>query len=400
MPAVIVVHVAVGTIMGAMAIPRRYTLAELRDIAALVPRQAAERGRMSVRVRVDRLTSRAPLVAQSAIAGGASWFVAHDVLGHPAPFFAPVAAIVVSGQSYGHRLRRGTEVAVGVAIGVAIGDLFRIWAGIGWWQVALVIAVAMPVALLAGAGQLMVTQAGVQAVVVTTIVGTNGSFNRWLDAVVGGGFALALATFAPARPFRRPRELARAVLDEQAALFARIAAALDAGDGVAADEALAAARSTETLLTSLDTASDEGLRLSRAQVWHPARQAGVQLIAGMTGSLDRATRNLRVLARRASVAVWRGETVPTGTVDLIAALGVVAAEMAAALGAHEPLAGCQQKLVALGERSAAVDVGRSLSGTVLLAQVRSIVVDLLQATGLTEAQARERVPAVHGFRDG
>jgi uncharacterized membrane protein YgaE (UPF0421/DUF939 family) len=382
-----------------MAAPHRHTLAELRDIVSLTPQEAAQRGRMSVRVRVDRLVSRAPLIAQCAVAGGASWFIAHDLFGHAAPFFAPVAAIVVSGQSYGHRLRRGLEVAVGVAIGVAIGDLFRIWAGIGWWQVALVIAVAMPVALIAGAGQLMVTQAGVQAVVVTTIVGPNGSFNRWLDAVVGGALALLLATFAPSRPFRRPRELARAVLDELSALLGQVATALRDHDAALADQALKRARDTETLLASLGSASEEGLTLSRAQVWRPSRFAGVRVIAEMTDALDRAARNLRVLARRASVAVWRDEQVAAATVALIADLGQVSARMADALQAHRPLSQCREDLQAIADRTAGVDVSRSLSGVVLLAQVRSIVVDLLQATDLTERQARELVPRVHGFDD-
>jgi len=97
------------------------------------------------------------------------------------------------GGHRGQQLRRGFEVTVGVAIGIAIGDLFRVWAGVGWWQVGVVVTVAMALALLAGAGQLMITQAGVQSIVVITVVGPNGAFNRWLDAVIGGMVALVLA---------------------------------------------------------------------------------------------------------------------------------------------------------------------------------------------------------------
>ena len=39
------------------------------------------------------------------------------------PFFAPIAAVVSLGTSYGQRLRRVAEVTLGVAIGVFVGDL-------------------------------------------------------------------------------------------------------------------------------------------------------------------------------------------------------------------------------------------------------------------------------------
>ena len=45
------------------------------------------------------------------------------MFGHPTPFFAPIAAVVSLGTSYGQRLRRVAEVTLGVAIGVFVGDL-------------------------------------------------------------------------------------------------------------------------------------------------------------------------------------------------------------------------------------------------------------------------------------
>ena len=57
-------------------------------------------------------------IAQCAVAAGVAWLIAADLLGHPTPFFAPVAAVVSLGTSYGQRLRRVAEVTVGVAVGV------------------------------------------------------------------------------------------------------------------------------------------------------------------------------------------------------------------------------------------------------------------------------------------
>src|SRR5436309_12709278 len=77
-------------------------------------------------------------IAQCAIAAGVAWMVAKTVLHHPAPFFAPVAAIVSLGLSYRQRLRRVAEVTVGVALGVLIGDLFVQVFGTGAIQVTFV----------------------------------------------------------------------------------------------------------------------------------------------------------------------------------------------------------------------------------------------------------------------
>ena len=57
----------------------------------------------------------------------------------------------------------------------------------------------MSVAALLGAGLTLTTQAGVQSVIVATLVPQSGqAFTRWLDAVVGGSVALLFTVFAPA----------------------------------------------------------------------------------------------------------------------------------------------------------------------------------------------------------
>ena len=83
--------------------------------------------------RVTRLRSKSWQVGQCAVAAGIAWLLAADLLGHQTPFFAPIAAVVSLGTSYGQRLRKVAEVAVGVAVGVLVGDLRgpgdRRWAG-------------------------------------------------------------------------------------------------------------------------------------------------------------------------------------------------------------------------------------------------------------------------------
>ena len=178
------------------------------------------RGRTTMRSRVARLRSKSFAIAQCALAAGIAWFVASDVLGHQTPFFAPIAAVVSLGTSYGQRLRRVAEVTIGVAVGVFLGDLLVYWLGSGAWQVSLVVALAMSMAFLLGGGPLLVTQAAVQSIVITTLIADPGAaFTRWTDALIGGCVALVAATVVPAAPLRRPREQASEVLRKVSALL-------------------------------------------------------------------------------------------------------------------------------------------------------------------------------------
>ncbi|WP_312856434.1 FUSC family protein, partial [Nocardioides pelophilus] len=179
-----------------------------------------ERSRLSVRGRVQRWRGTLFTVVQCSVAAGVAWWLAADVLGHDSPFFAPIAAVVSLGTSYGQRLRRVVEVTLGVAIGVLVADVLVVWIGAGAWQLALVVGLAMSTALLLDAGILFVTQAAVQSIVVVTLLpDPDAALTRWTDALIGGGVALVAATIVPAAPLRKPREQAAAVARKIAELL-------------------------------------------------------------------------------------------------------------------------------------------------------------------------------------
>jgi uncharacterized membrane protein YgaE (UPF0421/DUF939 family) len=362
--------------------------------ASLGPR-AARRSRRSARERLGRLRQRGFLIVQCALAAAIAWWIAKDVLGHPQPFFAPVAAIVALGLSFGQRLRRVTEVVIGVAIGVFIGDLFVQVFGSGVWQVAVVAMASMSLAALLGAGILMVTQAGVQAVIITTLVAQPGvALGRWLDAVVGGAIALVAATIVPASPLRRPRAQAASVVADIAAVLHDTAKALRQRDDVLARTTLQRARDSEHGLDELRALSAEGIAVMRLSPFRRRQLPGVQAIADLLEPLDRAIRNIRVLVRRANVAIWNDEPVPPSYVDLVSDLADVTDDIAAELRNRRLPVGARDLLAAIGRESAtSAGTQRTLSAEVMRAQVRSTIVDLLMLTGLSYDEARARVPS-------
>src|SRR4051812_31441466 len=219
-----------------------------------------DRGRVSFSQRVARLRSKSWAIGQCAVAAGAAWWFAHDVVGHPKPFFAPIVAVVCLGTSYGQRLRRVAEVTIGVAIGVFLADVLLLAIGTGPWQITVVVALAMSVALLLNAGALFVTQAAVQGIVVVTLVATPGyALTRWLDALMGGLVALVAAAVVPRAPLRRPREQAALVVRRIAQLLRAAAVNARDGDVERSLQVLADARTTDQLIRELQAAADEGL---------------------------------------------------------------------------------------------------------------------------------------------
>jgi len=356
-------------------------------------RQYARRGRGNLRDRVLRLRQRAFLIAQVAVAAAVAYWIAHDLLGHEQPFFAPVAAIISLGMSYGQRLRRVGEVTVGVAIGVLVADLFVRVAGVGLWQIAVVVAGSMTVAVLLDGGPLLVTQAAVQSVFVALVVPTAAQgFGRWVDALVGGLVALAAAAVAPQSPLRQPRRAAAAVLEELAAFLHEAAESLRTGDRQRAERTLERARATDSVLEDLRQAAAEGIEVVRQSPFRRRHRDQVFGVAALAEPLDRAVRNARVLVRRVAAATRYEEAVPPAYVDLVAELADVADRLADCLEDRGLTADLRPELQHLAARSSAVAEPAQLSSTVVLAQVRSIVVDLLELTGLDEDDALAMVP--------
>ncbi len=357
------------------------------------PRAVAHRGRSSLRTRGNRLRSRVFFIVQCAISAAIAWFIARELLGHPQPFFAPIATLVALGQSYGQRLERAVAVVFGVAIGVLIGDTLIHYLGSGYWQLALIITLTMATATFLDGNVLTVTQAGVQSAFVTMIVAPPGeAFSRWTDAVVGGLVALLAATITPAAPLRRPRQHTAGIVRELAAILQRTAVALRTGDLEAITELLTRARHSEDMLSRLESLAADGLSVVRSSPFRRRQLPAVQAIADLLEPLDRATRNIRVLVRRAHIAVRGGEVCPKAYIDMVEDLATVATEMAATLDQRLLPTGALPELVELAERTTYVASRPSLSSEVIRAQVRSIIVDLLMVAGLPYDTASGYVP--------
>jgi uncharacterized membrane protein YgaE (UPF0421/DUF939 family) len=352
-----------------------------------------ERGRTSLRARVARLRSKSWQVGQCAVAAGLAWLLARDLLGHTAPYFAPIVALVSLGTSYGQRLRRVFEVTIGVAIGVFLGDVYTHVLGRGAWQITVMIGLAMVIALLLDASPLLVNQVAIQSLVVVMVLpNPDAAFLRWTDALVGGAVALLAAAVVPGAPLRRPREQAAVVVRRISALLRASADSIEDGDVDRALATLADARATESLVSELRAAADEGLSVVASSPFRWRHRGGLRRLTDLVEPLDFALRNTRVLARRVAVANYRDEPVPAAYAVFLRELASVTDQMAAELQADRVASAVREPLLALARESSELQRSAALSAEVVLAQMRSILADLLAVTGLDPLEATDRIP--------
>jgi uncharacterized membrane protein YgaE (UPF0421/DUF939 family) len=215
---------------------------------------------------------------------------------------------------------------------------------------------------------------------------------RWTDALVGGAVALLAATVVPRAPLRRPREQTAVVTDKIAFLLEGAAHALEAREIESTLELLADARSTDVLIDELKVAAAEGLSVVRSSPFRARHRQPLRKLAELVEPLDLALRNTRLLVRRATLAAYRGDPVPEEYAGLVRDLSAAVASISAELRADRMPEAVRAELMQLAAATSAVHRTHDLSGEVVLAQIRSIIADLLRMTGMSALEATDAMP--------
>ena len=357
--------------------------------------EAAERSRSSARARRDRLREAARPILQATLAATIAWLVATELVGHSQPFFAPVSAMITLGLTQGERGRRAVEIVLGVTLGIAIADLLVIQLGTGWWQLALVVALAMSIGLLLGSGQLFAQQAAVSAALVAPLQPPDDgvTFARAVDALLGGSIALAVSALVlPVHPGRLVRDAAAPVLAELAAVLDDVAAALAARDREDVQSALARGREIDELARDLDRALVVGRETVRMAPPRRRLLGTVDVSADAAVQIDLAVRNVRVLARGARRAIDLGENIPPEVPESLRELAAAVRGLREALDDPSRVDAVREPaLRAAATATLVLKRTSNMSVSVIVGQVRSTAVDLLRGSGMSYDEAADAV---------
>jgi uncharacterized membrane protein YgaE (UPF0421/DUF939 family) len=272
--------------------------------------------------------------AHASLAAAVAWWLAHDVLGHSDPFFAPIAAAIALSTSHMQRSRRTVQMVLGVLLGISIGRLLGSVLGESTPALGVVVLATLLIARAVGAGflgdgMMFANQAASSAILVVVLHSSGSAAERELDAVVGGAVALVVGVLAfPAQPLPRLREAERAVLGSLASALEGLVSLLRADTPAEQEWTLTAAYEVHQGLARLADARSgarENVRLA------PRRW----LLRGVVDAEDRRLARLHLLAdavlglvRAAAGALEDRQPLPVPLDQNIAALGTAIGRLA------------------------------------------------------------------------
>lgn len=391
--------------------------------APLTPTTAipiTERARGAVRDWFSRGLSRgrgdALTVGRAAIAASLAYLISGFLWSHEYPFFAAIVAFIIIGFGIEKKVRKIVEMSCGVLLGVMLGELARGLLGSGTWQILVVVFCAGMLARLIDSSNLFGFQVAIQSllVMIMPITPSMTPGGRALDAVTGVSVAIVIHLLLSGDPRRLQRRAASSFYRELEGTLVNLALSARSGDRGVAQAALRSIRDVSQKFTDewklANDVADEIATFSPSGLRHADDVSRLQHL--LVGS-DRAMRNVRVIARRQAeflVAV-RGDAHSTLADALLAARDAVQ-ELSAAVS-HEDVdfTMARRKLRLFSsyltpEMLLRNDEGKRpgraghFEGVTLTVQLRSLAIDLLQATGLSAADAKQFLPSLVVAADG
>ena len=352
----------------------------------------------SVQARLKRVRKRLLPIMQIGLAAGLAYFLACDVAGHPRPFFAPISVVIIIGMTGGDRVSKSLDMALGCILGVLVGDLIFYRLGDGGWQIAVIVAGSLLIASFLSSSILVNNQAAIGAILIATIMPPDAEvtgIDRTVDAIIGCLVALATIALIPQAPMQSARAEVSKVLGIMSSVLDDVSDGLRDNDPASIDEALDLIRGTQTGIDDLAAAIKAGQETSRVSPFLWGTRRYINSLARVIPPVDNAVRTTRVLARRAGVLADDNDSATTAQIQLLDTLSQVCLELSEVYDVNSRVTQATVIPQCVNElRQAAQEAGMDvipedgvLSAYAILAQTRSLIVDLLMVCGMSNESA-------------
>lgn len=352
----------------------------------------------SVQARLKRVRKRLLPIMQIGLAAGLAYFLARDVAGHPRPFFAPISVVIIIGMTGGDRVSKSLDMALGCILGVLVGDLIFYRLGDGGWQIAVIVAGSLLIASFLSSSILVNNQAAIGAILIATIMPPDAEvtgIDRTVDAIIGCLVALATIALIPQAPMQSARAEVSKVLGIMSSVLDDVSDGLRDNDPASIDEALDLIRGTQTGIDDLAAAIKAGQETSRVSPFLWGTRRYINSLARVIPPVDNAVRTTRVLARRAGVLADDNDSATAAQIQLLDTLSQVCLELSEVYDVNSRVTQATVIPQCVNElRQAAQEAGMDvipedgvLSAYAILAQTRSLIVDLLMVCGMSNESA-------------
>ncbi|MGI9051005.1 MAG: FUSC family protein [Rubrobacteraceae bacterium] len=331
---------------------------------------------------------------QKALAAGVAYWISSALLGHDKPAFAAIAALISLSVVTGKEGRQAVELVFGVASGLTVADLLFSVIGSGALQIAVVVALATGLVIFFGGGALSTTEAGVSALLMVVLASpsSGASLDRFIEALVGCGMALLIRAIFPANPSHTVGEAAHPIFAEFIGVLEEIYEALYTNDLEQAEGALRKARLMDARVGGFREALDAGYGSVRLS---PARRRSLGQLgfyARAAEQLDLAVRDSRGLARAVVAMIRVGGKAHEPLAESILELARAIDTLSIYLEAPEhPLDTHGYALRAAGNSTLVLHERNDLETNMLVGQIRSTALDILQASGMDYTTALRAV---------
>ncbi|MDN8605541.1 FUSC family protein [Corynebacterium ureicelerivorans] len=352
----------------------------------------------SVQARVKRVRKRLLPIMQIGLASGFAYFLAHDLAGHPRPFFAPISVVIIIGMTGGDRVSKSVDMALGCILGVLVGDLIFYRLGDGGWQIAVIVAGSLLIASFFSSSVLVNNQAAIGAILIATIMPPGAEvtgIDRTIDAIIGCVVAMATIALIPQAPMQSARAEVSKVLGIMSSVLDDVADGMRDHNPAVIDEALELIRGTQTGIDDLAAAIKAGQETSLVSPFLWGTRRYINSLARVIPPVDNAVRTTRVLARRARVLADDNDSATPTQIELLDSLSQVCLELSEVYDVNSRVAQatvipqCVNELRAAGQKAGMdlIPENGVLSAYAILAQTRSLIVDLLMVCGMSHESA-------------
>lgn len=362
----------------------------------------------SLQARLKRVRKRLLPILQTGIAAGLAYWISKDLIGHAQPFFAPIAVVLIIGMSGGDRITKAGDIAFGCMIGVLVGDLLFYRLGEGGWQIALIVSGSLLIASFFSKSPLLNNQVAIGSILIATIMPPGAEvtgIDRTIDAFVGCAVAMVTLALIPQAPMSSARNEIANVMSLMSSVLDDVAAGLKSRDPACIREALDLIRGSQSRIDSMAAAIQSGEESTRISPFLWGSRRYINSMGRVIPPVDNAIRTTRVLARRALVLCEDSDTVTNRQIEIIDALASVCLEIAEVYEVNSTrtqatviprqvnelraLAQTAGMEVVEGGGDSGIELVDApvLSAYAILAQTRSLIVDLLQICGMSRESA-------------
>lgn len=355
------------------------------------------------------------IILRAAFAASVAYMVAGLLWGHQFPFFASIAAFVIIGFSADAKVRKVMEMSCGVMMGVLLGELAHVTIGAGTWQIFVVIFCAGMLARLLDSGVMFGIQTSIQSLLVMIMPATPTMTpgGRILDAITGVSIAILVHLLLSGDPRRIQRRAAEVFFQELDDALVALALAARTGSAEVARAALVSVRKNSQKHTDewrlANDAANEMATFSPTGLRHAADVRRMQQL--LVGS-DRAMRNVRVIARREVEFLSVVDGAPHARLAdaLLAGRDAVTA-IRDGIESDVDFTAARRRLrlftsyltpetLLLSDEGVRPGRAGHFEGVTLVIQLRSLAIDLLEATGLPHKDAKQFLPSLLVAADG